>query len=105
MDVTEDAPVIYVVPALYDRTGAVESGVKYSSDKLEINYSYDGSLAGADEEKPLHIFLIEQNTQAMRADGSRSVLVYVYFLFVFCAGCLIFWHIIQESLQMMQSGS
>ena len=72
VDVTEDAPVIYVVPALYDRTGAVESGVKYSSDKLEINYSYDGSLAGADEEKPLHIFLIEQNTQAMRADGSIS---------------------------------
>lgn len=66
----EEAPIIYIVPALYDRYDQLNNG--YSEDVLEINYSYDGTAAGTAEEKPLQIFLIQQNTLSVDAAGKVS---------------------------------
>jgi prepilin-type N-terminal cleavage/methylation domain-containing protein len=66
----EDLPLIYIIPTIYDRYDASGASTIDSEDQIEIQYNYDKTYdAPGTQEKPCHVFLIQQNTEQLNASG------------------------------------
>lgn len=72
----EELPYLYLIPTFFDSTGGADG---YSSDKIQISYSYDSSKAGGRKEKMVHFYLVEQavkNVAGMQVHLKDSNITY-----------------------------